>query len=274
MILYSPAKINLYFRVLRRREDGYHEIASLMQAVSLFDELTIELSDQDYLSCSDPKLPTDSRNLVLKAVDLFRKKTCLNAYFKISLQKKIPHEAGLGGGSSNAATTLWGINKLLGFPATQQQLQHWSADIGSDVPFFFSQGSAHCTGRGEHVDNVSPFTASPLTIVKPDFGLSTPQVFSHCRPQPDLDYKAYFQKVLEGTEKRVNDLESAALELAPQLISLKQELHQHLKDPIMTGSGSAFFGMGDLDHRLDSSLNIFSVKSSNRSLNEWYKPCH
>ena len=273
-LFYSPAKINLYLRVLSRRADGYHEIASLIQAVSLFDELSIKISDRDRFFCSDPLLAVDDRNLVIKALNLFRKKSSISSCFEISLIKKIPHEAGLGGGSSNAATTLWGINQLLGFPISTRDLQSWSAEIGSDIPFFFSLGIAHCTGRGEKVENLSAtcnFQAdSPMTLVKPAFGLSTPQVFARCSPVGDLDPDNYLEGVLEGTEERINDLEMAALQLAPQITDLKKEMALSLKRPMMTGSGSVFFGVGELKKPLVNASQFHQVKPVYRTVDDWY----
>lgn len=140
--LFSPAKINLFLRVLGKRSDGYHEIASLFQAINLGDNLTFTLSEQDHLTCSDPHLPCDHTNLVIKAVHLFRKKTNLDTPVTIHLEKEIPSQAGLGGGSSNAATTLWALNALHNYPYTIGQLQIWSAEIGSDIPFFFLSGNS------------------------------------------------------------------------------------------------------------------------------------
>jgi 4-diphosphocytidyl-2-C-methyl-D-erythritol kinase len=137
MRFFSPAKLNLFFRVLYKREDQYHEIASLFQAVSLGDFLSIEMSEEDVLSCNDLSLLCDRSNLIMKALDLFRKKTGIKIAVKVHLEKNIPLQSGLGGGSSNAATTLWGLNELCGRPASLRQLQNWSSEIGSDIPFFF-----------------------------------------------------------------------------------------------------------------------------------------
>src|SRR5262249_13981075 len=107
LTLLSPAKINLFLRILGKRPDGYHELASLFQAIDLADTIHFSLSDADHLTCTDPAIPVDRSNLIWKSVNLFRRKTGLNFHLKIHLEKKIPHQAGLGGGSSNAATTLW-----------------------------------------------------------------------------------------------------------------------------------------------------------------------
>ena len=185
---FSPAKINLFLRILRRRCDGYHELASLFQAIDLGDWLTFTLAEADQFTCSDATLSCDSSNLVSKAVALFRLKSGLQFNIKIHLEKKIPVQAGLGGGSSNAATTLWALNALHNHPFTLQELQSWSSEIGSDIPFFFSQGTAYCTGRGEVVRNLPPLTMQqPLSLYKPPEGISTPALYqalqlAHCAP--------------------------------------------------------------------------------------------
>lgn len=136
LTLKSPAKVNLFLRIVGKRPDGYHELASLFQSISLYDLLHFTPSTQDVLTCTDPSLPIDKTNLIWKAVDLFRKKTNLHTFVKVHLEKNIPTQAGLGGGSSNAATTLWALNQLCGKPATDLQLSQWAGEIGSDVSFF------------------------------------------------------------------------------------------------------------------------------------------
>lgn len=134
MILQSPAKINTILKVLGKRQDGYHEIFSIMQAVSFFDTITIKLAAKDTFTCSDATLRMDGANLVVKAVELFRKTTNIDQPLSIHLEKRIPQGAGLGGGSSNAATTLFGLDELF---KTQLDLLSLGACLGSDVPFFF-----------------------------------------------------------------------------------------------------------------------------------------
>jgi len=152
--LFSPAKINIFLRVVRRREDGFHDLASLFHVIDLGDDMsfTVLPSDagQDSLSCNMPDVPTDGSNLVVKALNLFRQKTGVTEKFSVDLFKRVPHGAGMGGGSGNAATTLWAANELCGRPASTPALLEWSGEIGSDVSVFFSSGAAYCTGRYEH----------------------------------------------------------------------------------------------------------------------------
>ena len=142
LTLASPAKINLFLRVLHRRQDGFHDLASLMQTVDLSDTIHFRLGEEDGLTCTNERLPTDNSNLILKAADLFRRKTGINQGLVAYLEKRIPMEAGLGGGSSNAATPLWAFNSLCGSPATEAELVSWGAELGSDVAFFLSHGTA------------------------------------------------------------------------------------------------------------------------------------
>jgi 4-diphosphocytidyl-2-C-methyl-D-erythritol kinase len=149
--LFSPAKINIFLRIVRRREDGFHDLASLFHVIDLGDDMTFSLlpvgSTSDQLTCNFPDVPTDESNLVIKALNLFRRKTGATERFSVDLFKRVPHGAGMGGGSGNAATTLWAANEMCGRPATAEQLLEWSGEIGSDISVFFSSGAAYCTGR-------------------------------------------------------------------------------------------------------------------------------
>ncbi len=278
MIFFSPAKINLFFRVLKKRDDGYHEIASLYQAIGLGDTLTIELHHRDELSCTDPLLATDERNLVLKAVHLFRKKTGLAITVKIDLHKQIPIEAGLGGGSSNAATTLWALNLLAGSPVSFQDLALWSCELGSDSAFFFSKGTAFCTGRGEvfsSLENFSIPTSQKLWIAKPSYGLPTPSVYQAC----DLslitprDPQEALSRLAKGEAYYFNDLENPAFTLIPQLAILKKNLLElGFSSVTMTGSGTAFFCFGPktLTPHLPG-IKFYATTPLLREDHDWYK---
>ncbi|MBA3957214.1 MAG: 4-(cytidine 5'-diphospho)-2-C-methyl-D-erythritol kinase [Parachlamydiaceae bacterium] len=269
----SPAKINLFLRVIERRPDNYHELASLFQTIDLCDTIDITLSNSDLLTCTDPTLPTDSSNLVMKAVNLFRQKTGLKFGVKAHLEKHIPHQAGLGGGSSNAATTLWALNQLCGYPATTEELAAWSAEIGSDISFFFAQGTAYCTGRGEHVENLPSLPQTTLWIVKPSQGLSTPLVYQNLHPKelPQRQPKQMLQQFFNGTPYYFNDLEQAAFSVMPALATLKQKLtNVGFSSVVMTGSGSGFFCIGSKIPPVDATFFCRQVKFLNRETYNWY----
>lgn len=261
-------------QILGRRPDGYHELASLFQAVSLFDILHFALADTDKLECSDPQLPTGPENLIWKAVSLFRSKTGLTFGLHVKLEKNIPIEAGLGGGSSNAATALWAVNQLLGNPASNEQLMEWAGEIGSDVPFFFSSGTAYCTGRGEIVQSLQPLPSQTIWIVKPKWNLSTPKVYQKVNPEylRKEDPREHLQEFLLGYSSYFNDLERPAFEVMPQLDLFKEELKEEgFKHVMLSGSGSAFICIGG-GVRPPRFLGSFQYRAHyvNRSLDSWY----
>lgn len=272
---FSPAKLNLFFRVLRKREDGFHEIASLYQAISLGDRLSLSLKEgRDSLQCNDPTIPLDSSNLILRAAELFRAKTGIAQGFAFILEKKIPIQAGLGGGSSNAATTLWGLNELMGTKIDPMLLATWGAEIGSDVPFFFTQGTAYCEGRGEKLTPLARAKEVSLWIAKPREGLSTPAVYKNTHPEnlKQRDPKKSLQENLEGRFTFYNDLEVAAYTLMPSLKDLQKALlHLGFTDVHMTGSGTAFFCLGNVKHPHLENVQFFPAKFMGRDGESWYK---
>lgn len=261
MELNSPAKLNLFFQVVAKRSDGYHEISSLFQAIDLFDRLFFHRADRDLLTCSDPSLPCDERNLVFKALTLFRSRYRLDFGVHIHLEKRIPIEAGLGGGSGNAATALWGLNVLAGEPATTPELIQLGAVLGSDVPFFFSLGTAHCAGRGEILETQA--LSGPLSgwIAKPDFGLSTPRVYKEVKIGENKKTNSRF----------FNDLELPAFRLEPRLISLKDKLKSmEFDEVVMTGSGTAFFCLGAAAPQPLDGVSFYPFRSITRHPSSWY----
>lgn len=262
LTLRSPAKINLFLRVKDKRLDGYHNLDTLIQTVDLCDTLYVSLAKEDYITCTNHLAPTDDSNLISKATKLFRVKTGIEDKLHVHLVKRIPIEAGLGGGSSNAATTLWAFNELCGKPATLQQLMQWGAELGSDVPFFFSEGTAFCMGRGEIVQRLPAFTEQKIWIVKPHFGSSTAEVYRNFSPS-----SVHFP----SESLYFNDLEPIAFSLKPQLAKLKNELlAMGFATVVMSGSGSSFFCIGQI-----SSLSIphtfcYNVAYINRKSSCWY----
>lgn len=275
--LISPAKVNLFLRVIKRRPDGYHELASLFQAISLSDVIHFSISNTgvDHLTCTDPALPTDASNLILKAAELFRRKTGLRFALEAHLEKNIPSQAGFGGGSSNAATTLWAVNQLCGNTATNTELMRWSSEIGSDIPFFFSQGTAYCTGRGEIVQDLPPILSEPLWVVKPLQGLQTQEVFRQLQLSKlnnvHQDPLQALRGFLIGKPSYFNDLEGAAFEALPLLSSLKQSLiDSGFHTVTMTGTGSGFFCLGQAKLPEQPGLFCRSATGLNRTANAWW----
>jgi len=272
----SPAKINLFFRVLYKRDDGFHEIASLYQAISLCDTLTISLAPEDTFTCSDPFLCMDENNLVCKALKLIREKTGIFNPLQIHLEKNIPKEAGLGRGSSNAATLLWAFSQMFSLEIPRIELEALGAFLGSDVSFFFSSGTAYCKGKGEKLREVSLsdcFYNKRIWIAKPSKGLSTSLVYGGGKAlellprDPDKSLDSFTQ---EGDPLFYNDLEESAFSLYPELKDLKKSLIGcGFKHVIMSGSGSCFFCIGPLSTPALEGVEFFPVTPLQKA-DRWY----
>lgn len=212
-----------------------------MQMLSLGDTLSFSFSEDDHFTCSDPRVPLGSSNLVLKALALFRRQTGLHHPLSIHLEKNIPMEAGLGGGSSNAAATLRACNSLFAGPLSQPELQMLGAQLGSDVPFFFSKGTALCTGRGEVIEECEPLTHfQNFEIVKPEEGLSSGEVYQalNLAECSSLSPEELLLGLREGEPFFINDLQKPALRLCP---ALGRYLNA---GTYMSGSGTACFTPG------------------------------
>jgi len=253
--LFSPSKINLFLRIIRKREDGFHELASLFQTTGFGDMLYFKKLqgtevDKDEFECTMPGVPVDNTNLVIQALDLFREKTGVQQFFKVCLQKQVPAQAGLGGGSGNCATALFAANELAGSPATLRDLEKWSAELGSDITFYFSRGTCYCTGRGEILTPMAPLPPTSLYLVKPSKGLSTPLVFknldySELSTEDPLEILRSFDDGIYFA-KYVNDLEPPAFRVMPELKQMKEELQAcNFKVVQMSGSGSTIFALGE-----------------------------
>lgn len=235
----SLAKVNLFFRVLSKRSDGYHEIFTLMCKVPhLADQISVSLSERDFFSCSDSQLLKN--NLVTKALDLFRKETGLAFFANIHLEKTIPVQAGLGGGSSNAATVLSLLNELHNNPLSKQDLMQLGSKLGSDIPFFFCEHAAVVSGTGEKIQEIE-IPNYQIKIHKPDYGLSTQEVYENTKPQEKPDPQHLLDSFLQGAPIMHNDLEAAAYKIRPELLTFRKELSKRHELVSMTGSGSAHF---------------------------------
>jgi len=244
MQLFAPAKINLSFKILRRRDDGFHEIETLMAPISLRDELTIEPNESGLVfSVDDPSLPVGEDNLVVRAARSFFGEVQEEPRVRITLRKKIPHGAGLGGGSSDAASTLLGLNRLYGGRLPSSRLTNVAAGIGSDVPFFLGQSAAWCRGRGEIVEPAT-VPSMPVLLLKPQFGISTPWAYLRWRDSrelPGVDFAA--QSV--GELSLQNDLEPPVFEKHIFLAQMKGWLRDQpeVAAALMSGSGSTVFAV-------------------------------
>lgn len=241
MIVQSYAKINWALRITGRRDDGFHDLETVFQQISLHDTLTFTPASSLSLTCSDPSIPTDASNLVLRAAAL-----CGAPSMSIHLQKRIPAGGGLGGGSSNAAATLI----ALGNPDPDAALS-----LGSDVPYFLKGGTAYARGRGELLTAMPPMTGIPLLLVLPEERVLTKHAFAHVtRYSEPLGLDAY-----RTFDNFTNDFEEPVFTLLPRLREFKERL---LRTGAfwagMSGSGSTIVGAFETPAARDAALGAFS----------------
>jgi 4-diphosphocytidyl-2-C-methyl-D-erythritol kinase len=256
----APAKVNLFLEVLGKRPDGYHELATLMIAVGLFDTLefkedasrtiTLDLvpGPEDPAGDQRPPLSAGPDNLVWRAADLIQRRTGHAGGVRIRLHKRIPLEAGLAGGSSDAAAALMGLNRLWRLGLTGPELAVLGAELGSDVAFFLKGPAAWCTGRGEIVTPLDVHQPLWLVLVCPPVGLSTAKVFQALRDSGEVrDGSALIQALEKGDAEQVgrglfNRLQAAAEQLCPVIAELNARLGRlGAAGHLMSGSGSAMF---------------------------------
>jgi 4-diphosphocytidyl-2-C-methyl-D-erythritol kinase len=269
----APAKLNLYLEVLGRRTDGFHELETLLVSVHLFDDLrwapahesapdcTLTIRNQlaPAITLSNTGTLSNTDNLVLRAARVLAQRAGIQPHGHLELTKRIPLQAGLGGGSSDAAATLRLVNAAWGTPLSESILVEIAAELGSDVPFFLAQGPAVCRGHGELIETVGPLPRLNLVIVKPALGMSTPEVFRELgmtappttgeRQQSAHRLRGLLAALRAGAIARAcahmtNRLEAVAVRLAPEIAKIKTALARAgCCGQFMTGSGSTVVGI-------------------------------
>jgi 4-diphosphocytidyl-2-C-methyl-D-erythritol kinase len=249
----SPAKINLWLRVLGRREDGFHEVQTRLCKVAVHDTVMLELLDGPpgsvALTCNQEGIPLDESNLAIKALRAFAHRAGVQRAWRIHLEKRIPHGAGLGGGSSNAAAILKGCNQLLNSPLSLDILLEIASQIGSDVPcFLLETPAADGSGRGEQVVPVDFPWSLPLVLIKPAFPIPTPWAYKNWLTSQELPGVLYAKQITPWGEM-VNDLERPVFEKYRLLPALKSWLlgHASVRVALMSGSGSTVFAITRTD---------------------------
>ena len=247
MQVIAPAKINLSLRVLGRRSDGFHEIATFIAPISLCDEISIERragKQKIAFRCDDPSVPKGDGNIVVRAAKVFFKETKISSGISIELKKKIPHGAGLGGGSSDAASTLLALNKLFERSLPRERLAKMGEMIGSDVPFFIFQSAALCKGRGELVSPTRLREQLSLLLLKPEFGVPTHWAYSRWQDSREIPGVSYGDQQFTQ-QSFLNDLERPVFEKFVFLAQLKMWLlsQPEVGAALMSGSGSTVFAV-------------------------------
>lgn len=242
MTIEAPAKVNLVLRVLGRRPDGYHDLETLMVPLALHDTLSVEAGgDGIVVTCSDPEIPCDASNLAHKAANAFFRATGWPTGVRIHIEKRIPHGAGLGGGSSDAAAVLLALNELTGADLPVERLEEIAATFGSDIPFFVRGRAAWARGRGEVLEAAGELPAFPILLVKPPFPVSTAWA-----------YRAWAAAPAAGETRRLpseltlqNDLEPPVFSkyiVLPALLRWLEE-QPEVEAAMMSGSGSTVFAV-------------------------------
>ena len=251
-VAYAPAKVNLFLEVLRKRSDGFHAIETLILAVNLFDTLEVRRSPKFELNlvCDPPELPTGPANLVYKAAEKLRQATGTSQGATMRLVKRIPHAAGLGGGSSDAALTIVALNRVWNLRLPHNRLLEVAAAVGSDVGFFLTPLAAWCTGRGEVIEPEVVGTELHLVIVKPPVGLSTAEVYNRVTVPPHPVSGDAIRKALRSgnpdaiAQNLHNRLQASAFAAEP----LVETIHRRLTacgplGVMVSGSGSSEFAV-------------------------------
>lgn len=253
LVLQSHCKVNLLLNILGKREDGFHELETIIQPVPLFDELRIELLDDGIeLTCSDPRLSVGEDNLVHRAASLFLKKSEA-AGVRIHLQKNLPLAAGIGAGSSNAAFTLRGLNELFDTRLNADEMHEMAACLGSDVPFFLQDDPVLASGRGEIVKPLEPIAALQgrgLLLIHLGFGVSTPWAYQSLAEMPEAyGHEGQVATMLQSLETGelnglYNSLETPVFQKHTVLPVLKSFLMENgALGALMSGSGSTMFAI-------------------------------
>lgn len=245
LTLTAPAKLNVSLEILGERQDGYHELRTLMVRLpDLNDHLSFTPADHFSFTCNDTSLPTGEENLVVKAVRAFENEISKKCQFHLHLEKMIPHGAGLGGGSSDAAAALIGLNRLHGNLLSIDILERLSAGFGSDIPFFITNGPSWCTGRGEIITNAKNIPSLPVLLLKPSFGVSTQDAYGRFKDGTFLPGISYDPQSIAGV-KFLNDLERPVFSKHRFLAEVKQWLscQPGVKAALMSGSGSTMFAV-------------------------------
>ncbi len=264
----APAKVNLFLRVLRKRTDGYHDIFSLMQKISLHDELVFSSRSKGIvLHCPDTDLSTDNNNLVVRAAKAIFDYCDYQSGIEITLHKKIPMTAGLGGGSSDAATTFMALNKICSLGLKKNELVKLGAQIGADVPFFIYGNAALAFGIGDKLKQIRNLPPLDLVLIKPSLELSTKMVYQNLNLRLTRGKNNYsiprildLSDIVQGLH---NDLESVSLEIYPELADLKKMLLSHgALGALMSGSGPTVFGLFRNEKEAKRALEIIEKEVS------------
>jgi 4-diphosphocytidyl-2-C-methyl-D-erythritol kinase len=267
IIINSHAKINLGLNVIRKREDGFHDIETIFYPVELCDRLTFHTADE-FSFCCDPPIPnTDTENnLIVRAVRLVEKYIGRKLSVSISVEKYIPVGAGLGGGSSNAAVTLLSLNDLFALDIPEHRLNEIALQLGSDVPFFLKPQSAYATGRGEQLTRIDLEIDKPIVLINPGIHVNTAWAYQQIIPaMPEKPLKDAIQDNATNLKTLLpylkNDFEPAVMKQYPLIGEIKAKMYEMgALFAMMSGSGSTVFGIFEDDASAKKAKEYFSKR--------------
>ena len=268
LTLHAPAKVNLMLIVGARRDDGYHDVSTVMQTVGLYDTLTLTGGSGLTMTCTDPDLPTDGSNLVLRAAALFCQELHLPAPdLHLHLQKRIPSQAGLGGGSSDAAAVLRAMRTLYAPEVSDAELERMAAALGSDVPFFIRGGTALATGRGERLTPLPRLADGWFVVVKPPEGFSTLAMYRRLDELPPQSPQSDGMTAALGAgEPRAvaaalcNSFERAVPPDSAVWVIREALRAQGALAAMLSGSGSAVFGLFDREDAARAAAEVLRAR--------------
>jgi len=267
--LKSPAKVNLRLEILKRREDGYHDIRTIFQKISLYDTLSLSLKKEKGISITTdhPDLPVGKGNLIYQAVQMILKKSEYQGGLTVNIRKQIPMGAGLGGGSSNAATILKALNQLLEVGLSAKALMKMGLHLGADVPFFFSGGAAMATGIGERLKKID-LPDLWYVLINPKFEVSTRWAYQNfVLTKRHFHFNLQkFAKTPEGVSRLLwNDLEGGVSKKYPQIQAMKKMLlSAGALGALMTGSGPTVFGVFSVKEDAEKAYEKLNQKVTER----------
>ncbi|MDO8461412.1 MAG: 4-(cytidine 5'-diphospho)-2-C-methyl-D-erythritol kinase [Deltaproteobacteria bacterium] len=268
LTLKAPAKINLRLKVLGKRSDGYHDLSMIMTRISLEDEITLEMIPEGIeLVMDNAELPQGAENIVVRAAKSFFEATDIRSGVRIGLKKKIPIAAGLGGGSSDAATVLKGLGMLFKKSVEGESWQLLAKNLGADVPFFMAEGPQWAEGIGERLSPIDPLPNLPMILVNPGFPVSTKEIFQSLNSPLTGGGKVaslprHFRSLQDLLPLLENDLEETVLRRHPVVGEIKKELLKRgAAASLMSGSGPTVFAVFRDKEGRDRALELF-VKES------------
>jgi 4-diphosphocytidyl-2-C-methyl-D-erythritol kinase len=265
MKLRAYAKINIGIHILGKRSDGYHDLETVFHEIDCFDEIELEQHDEVAMTADSILVPIDASNLCMHAASLLQKEKNIQQGVIIHLKKNIPIGAGLGGGSSDAAAVLCGLNRFWKLKLSNNQLRTLGAQIGSDVPFFIEGGTAYATGRGEILESFSLKLPFWVAVVTPLIHISTAWAYNHLMPNRNgkaSGLQTKLAKQISNPQKLAsiaqNDFEPSAFQTYPELSRIKEKLNEMgAVFSLMSGSGSSLYGFFENEKKAQQALSSF-----------------